>query len=334
MPCFGRTHLQLLWILTVFLVAGYISAGMEGFATSGNSTQQMGQNNNGSASSVDRKQNHAKVPTEVNSSLTVPVDTKAVLSCPPVPLTNAIVTTWEIMLTDKPSCIRAYGREKNETTEVNCTDERITWPYRPDQNAALQIDPVVPPHDGFYRCEVVTPDGNFYHGYHLQVLVAPEVTLFQSKNRTVVCMAVAGKPAARISWTPDGDCVPENKYWDNGTVTVQSTCHWAESNVSTVSCSVSHEAGNWSLSTELNQGAKTPENLSIICITLSIFFLVIVGSIWLLKIIGCRKCKLKKTEPIPVEEDEMQPYESYTEKSNPLYDTTDRVLKTSQVLQS
>lgn len=106
----------------------------------------------------------------VNSSLTVPVDTKAVLSCPPVPLTNAIVTTWEIMLTDKPSCIRAYGREKNETTEVNCTDERITWPYRPDQNAALQIDPVVTPHDGFYRCEVVTPDGNFYHGYHLQVL--------------------------------------------------------------------------------------------------------------------------------------------------------------------
>lgn len=41
---------------------------------------------------------------------------------------------------------------------------------------------------------------------------------------------------------------------------------------------------------------------------------------------------MKKTEPTPVvEEDEMQPYASYTEKNNPLYDTTNRV-KTSQVL--
>ncbi|KAM5335717.1 cell surface glycoprotein CD200 receptor 1 isoform 2-T2 [Glossophaga mutica] len=334
MPCFGRTSdLQLLPILTVFLVAGYVRAGMEGFATSGNSTQQMGQNNN--ASSVDRKQNHTTVPTEGNTFLTVLEDTKAVLPCPPVPLTNAVVTTWKIMLRDKPPCIRAYRRERNETTEANCTDKRITWLYRPDQNAALQIDPVVITHDGLYRCDVVTPDGNFQHGYHLQVLVAPEVTLSQSKNRTVVCKAVAGKPAAWISWTPEGDCVPEHEYWGNGTVTVQSTCHWAESNVSTVSCSVFHEAGNWSLSIELEQGVQTPENLRIVCIILPIsFILVIVGSIWLLKIIGCRKCKLKETELTPVEEDEMQPYESYTEKSNPLYDTTDRVLKTSQVLQS
>ncbi|KAF6117862.1 CD200 receptor 1 [Phyllostomus discolor] len=333
MPCFGRTSdLQLLPILTVFLAAGYISAGVEGFTTSGNSPQQMGQNSNGSASSMDGKQNHTKVPTEGNTSLTVLEDTKAVLPCPPVPLTNVVVTTWKIMFRDKPSCIKAYRRNEkgggNETT--NCTDERITWLYRPEQNCSLQIDPVVITHDGFYRCDVVTPDGNFQHGYHLQVLVAPEVTLFQSENRTVVCKAVAGKPAARLSWTPEGDCVPEHKYWGNGTVTVQSTCHWAESNVSTVSCSVFHEAGNWSLSIELKQGAKTPENLRIICIIFPILFvLVIMGSIWLLKIIGCRKCKMKKTEPTPVEEDEMQPYESYTEKSNPLYDTTERVLKTS-----
>ncbi|XP_036913987.1 cell surface glycoprotein CD200 receptor 1 isoform X2 [Sturnira hondurensis] len=307
MPCLGRTSdLQLLPVLTVFLVV---------------------------ASSVDGKQNHTKVPTGGNTFLTVLEDTKAVLPCPPVQLTNAIVTTWKITLRDKPPCIRAY-RRANETS-ANCTDERITWTYRPDQNAALQIDPVIITDDGFYECDMVTPDGNFYHGYHLQVLVAPEVSLSQSKNRTVVCKAVAGKPAAQIAWTPEGDCVSEHKCWGNGTVTVQSTCHWAESNVSTVSCSVFHEAGNWSLFTELNQGAETPENLRIICIILPILcILVIMGSIWLLKIIGCRKCKLKETEPTPVEEDEMQPYESYTEKSNPLYDTTHRVLKTSQMLQS
>ncbi|XP_054433198.1 cell surface glycoprotein CD200 receptor 1 [Pteronotus mesoamericanus] len=335
MPCSWRTsHLQLLLILTVFLEAGYISAGMGSFATSSNSTHQMGQNNNSLASSVDGKQKHSKLPADVNTSLTVLEDTKAVLFCPPVLLTKAVVTTWEIILRDKPPCIKAHRRDKNETAEANCTDERITWTYRPDQNVALQIDPVVIAHEGFYMCQVVTPDGNFHRGYYLQVLVTPEVTLFQSQNRTAVCKAVAGKPAAHIFWTPEGDCVPEHKYWENGTVTVQSTCFWAESNVSAVTCFVSHEARNWSRSIELKEGANTSESLKILFIILPIFILVIMGSIWLLRIIGCRKCKLKKTDPTPVEEDEMQPYESYMEKSNPLYDTTNRVLKISQMLQS
>ncbi|XP_028358367.2 cell surface glycoprotein CD200 receptor 2-like [Phyllostomus discolor] len=250
-----------------------------------------------SASSMDGKQNHTKVPTEGNTSLTVLEDTKAVLPCPPVPLTNVVVTTWKIMFRDKPSCIKAYRRNEkgggNMTT--NCTDERITWLCRPEQNCSLQIDPVVITHDGFYRCDVVTPDGNFRHGYHLQVLVAPEVTLFQSENRTVVCKAVAGKPAARLSWTPEGDCVPEHRYWGNGTVTVQSTCHWAESNVSTVSCSVFHEAGNWSLSIELKQGVGTLgfpvlSLLTILYVKSSLFlvFLVIVGLLCFQRINGCR----------------------------------------------
>ncbi|EPQ12138.1 Cell surface glycoprotein CD200 receptor 1, partial [Myotis brandtii] len=270
----------------------------------------------------------------VNTSLPVLVDTKTVLSCPPILLTNVVITIWEIILGDKSPCIRTHRTDKDEVTDTNCTDKRMTWLYRPDQIPALQIDPVAITHEGYYRCTVAGPFGNFHHGYQLRVLVAPEVTLFQSENRTAVCKAVAGRPAARISWTPEGDCVPAYEYWGNGTVTVQSTCHWADGNVSIVSCSVFHETGNWSRSIELNPGAKTSKTLIILYSILPIFILVFVGFIWLLKIIGCRKYKLKKTEPTPgVEEDEMQPYASYTEKSNPLYDTTNRV-KTSQLLQS
>ncbi|XP_054433230.1 cell surface glycoprotein CD200 receptor 2-like [Pteronotus mesoamericanus] len=254
-------------------------------------SQEMGRGKWGSASSGDRKQNHSKLPADVNTSLTVLEDTKAVLFCPPVLLTKAVVTTWEIILRDKPPCIKAHRRDKNETTEANCTDERITWTYRPDQSVTLQIDPVVIAHEGFYMCQVVTPDGNFHRGYYLRVLVAPEVTIFQSQNRTAVCKAVAGKPAAHIFWTPEGDCVPEHKYWENGTVTVQSTCFWAESNVSTVTCFVSHEAYNWSRSIELNQGAGTlrfPESwlLTIFYVKFSLFLviLVIVGFMCLQRI--------------------------------------------------
>ncbi|XP_047731300.1 LOW QUALITY PROTEIN: cell surface glycoprotein CD200 receptor 1-like [Prionailurus viverrinus] len=168
---------------------------------------------------------------------------KGILSCPRISLTTVLVTTWEIILRDKPSCTRAYRRDTNETRAINCSDETISWDSRLDQNPALQIDPVAITHDGYYRCEVVTTHGHFYHGYHLTVLVPPEVTLFQLENGTIVCREAAGKPAAQISWTPGGDCHTVEEPLGNDTVTVQSSCvqsscRWEDHRVSKVSCSV------------------------------------------------------------------------------------------------
>ena len=44
------------------------------------------------------------------------------------------------------------------------------WLSRPDENPALQVDPVTITHDGNYTCQIVTSDGVFHHEYHLQVL--------------------------------------------------------------------------------------------------------------------------------------------------------------------
>nr|XP_035963087.1 cell surface glycoprotein CD200 receptor 1-like isoform X1 [Halichoerus grypus] len=272
----------------------YVRAGVRSSGTPRNLTQlQMATTNR---SSVEGKQSMLTPPVEANTSLSVPVATKAVLTCLPVGLTNVLIIRWEINLRDKPSCIRAYRRDNNETSEKNCTDERISWESRPDQNPALQIDPVATTHDGYYRCEVAAPDGNFGHGYHLQVLVPPEVTLFRGSNGTLVCRA-AGKPAAQISWTPGGDCHTAEQQLGNGTVTVLSTCHWEDRQVSNVSCSVSHVTGNKTLSLELNPGDQSPLRLTVLSITSSILItLVIVGFIVgsILKIDCCRKCKLKK----------------------------------------
>lgn len=84
----------------------------------------------------------------------------------------------------------------------------------------------------------------------------PEVTYFPGKNRTAVCEATAGKPAAQISWTPDGDCVTEDESHSNGTVTVRSTCRWEHNSVPAVFCQVYHLTGNQSLFIELSRGGK------------------------------------------------------------------------------
>ncbi|XP_034514334.1 cell surface glycoprotein CD200 receptor 1 isoform X2 [Ailuropoda melanoleuca] len=188
-----------------------------------------------------------------NTSLSVLVDTKVVLACPPASLTNVLIIRWDINLRGKPSCSRAYRRDNNETSERNCTDERISWESRPDLNPALQIGPVAMTHEGYYRCEVAAQEGNFGLGYHLQVSVPPEVTLFRGSNGSIVCRAAAANPAAQISWTPQGDCDTVEQQLGNGAVTIQSTCQWEDSQVSNVSCSVSHVTGNKSLSLDLNQ---------------------------------------------------------------------------------
>lgn len=211
-----------------------------------------------------------------------------------------------------------------ETNETNCLDRSITWTSTPNLPPNLQISAVALQHEGHYSCGIALPEGHFQNSYDLQVLVPPEVTHFPGENRTAVCEAIAGKPAAQISWTPDGDCVTKNESHSNGTVTIRSTCHWEQSNVSAVFCVVSHlTTGNHSLSIKLSGGGGDQSLGSYIqYIIPPIIILIIIGCICLLKISGCRYCKLPKSGATPdVEEDEMQPYASYTEKSNPLYDT-------------
>ncbi|XP_008069290.2 cell surface glycoprotein CD200 receptor 1-like [Carlito syrichta] len=242
----------------------------------------------------------------VNTSCLVSINKKAVLSCPPVQLATLVLIRWEINLRDKPSCAKAYKRETNEIKDTGCTDEQITWASRPDQNPDLQIEPVAITHDGYYKCEMATMHGNFQHGYHLQVLVTPEATLFLSENRSVVCKAVAGKPAAQISWTPEGDCVTQQEGWGNGTVTVESTCHWEGHSVSTVTCSVSHLTGNKSLSIELNSGLRTSVSpvsplLIILYVKLSLFvvILVIAGFVFFQRIMIAEDDYIHDSESLP-----------------------------------
>uniref|UniRef100_A0A8D2I7G5 Ig-like domain-containing protein n=1 Tax=Urocitellus parryii TaxID=9999 RepID=A0A8D2I7G5_UROPR len=219
--------------------------------------------------------NQTLSPTEDNTWLSVQMGTKAVLCCPRIPPTSGLIlTTWKIHLRDKPSCSMSLNRETNQSGKNNCTDGRISWASRPDQNLELQIHPVSISHEGDYRCEMGATDGNFEHTYHLQVLVSPEVTLSLEKNRTVECKAIAGRPAAQIFWAPEGDCVTGKEYQDNGTVTTRSRCHYPDCNVSTVTCLVSHPTGNRSQSIDLSGIVMPPASLFLLRISLAILGLL------------------------------------------------------------
>nr|XP_048278452.1 cell surface glycoprotein CD200 receptor 5-like isoform X3 [Myodes glareolus] len=198
-------------------------------------------------------QNGLLPETEVNTTLLVQMGAKALLCCPALPETKAVLIIWVIAPRGQPPCRISYRVDTKEIKETNCTDRRITWTFTPDQSPELQINAVALDHDGLYSCEMLTLQGNFLRRYDLQVLVPPTVSLLPGENRTAVCEAIAGKPAAQIFWTPDGDHVTKKESHSNGTVTVRSTYHWEQNNVSAVFCFVSHLTGNLTLSIELNQ---------------------------------------------------------------------------------
>ncbi|XP_072473133.1 cell surface glycoprotein CD200 receptor 4-like [Notamacropus eugenii] len=193
-----------------------------------------------------------------SNSVSVQVNTEITLSCFPHPIKDLLMTTWKILLRDKAPCIIAYREDKKETKEANCSGEGVNWESRPGWNHMLQISPVTIDNDGYYTCTFVRHSGNFQTVHHLTVLVPPVVTLSEEGLGTVICKAVAGKPAAQISWVPKGDCFTVNDTHDNGTVTVESTCKWNVSNES-VTCFISHLTGNKSLSIEhQSQSVRQP----------------------------------------------------------------------------
>ncbi|CAO2631867.1 Cell surface glycoprotein CD200 receptor 1 [Lemmus lemmus] len=200
----------------------------------------------------------------VNTTLFVQMGSNAVLCCPAIPKTKAVLIMWVIILRDQPPCIITYEVRTKDIKAWNCTERRISWVSTPDQSLDLLISAVALSYEGMYSCNKVTPIALFQKRHDLQL---------PGENRTAVCEAIAGKPAVQIFWIPDGDHVTKQESHSNGTVTVRSTYHWEQNNVSTVFCFVSHPTGNQTLSIELNGRGKYLFNFyTFICLLLFIVF--------------------------------------------------------------
>ncbi|NXO00472.1 MOR1B protein, partial [Rhinopomastus cyanomelas] len=169
------------------------------------------------------------------------VGNSCVLLCPPEP--NKTMVAWKISLSAGTNCSFSY-RADRKTSKSNCSDN-ISWKSRPHLDPTIEIQQVGLADEGNYTCEVATADGNFYTRYHLTVLVPPRLLLHCDDRGNPVCEAVAGKPAAQISWVPESNSTKEEIH-GKGTVTVLSKVRACSSHLTNVTCVVLHPAGNQS----------------------------------------------------------------------------------------
>lgn len=209
------------------------------------------------------------VEMEINIPVSVQIDTKAWLFCPPILSRKATLIISEITPRDWISCRLPYRAELQQISEKICADRRVTGSSRPQKSPYPKISSEALKHDGNYSCQIGTTDGIFPKRHGVQVL---------GKSRAVVCEEISGKPAAQIFWTPDGICVTKDKSHSNGTTTVMSTCHWEQRNGHAMFCFISHLTGDQIPTVEQNLGTTSilPFLLSILYVKLAIILLIIV----------------------------------------------------------
>uniref|UniRef100_A0A670IH00 Ig-like domain-containing protein n=1 Tax=Podarcis muralis TaxID=64176 RepID=A0A670IH00_PODMU len=182
------------------------------------------------------------------------VGTEVILTCPHQ--RPMIMVSWNANLKNGTVCYLSYISDRNQTGG-NCSEDSMCWLSRPDKDSTLQIKSAQISSEGIYKCSTATADGTFSHEHNLTILVPPQASLIHDDiNGTAICKAVAGKPAAQISWSPGGEYNTKSENLLNGTQTVTSIYKVNNSEGSKVTCFLSHPA--WKESFRLSLG--NPKN--------------------------------------------------------------------------
>ncbi|XP_033002464.1 cell surface glycoprotein CD200 receptor 1 isoform X3 [Lacerta agilis] len=157
--------------------------------------------------------------------------------------------------------------------------------------------------------------------------VPPEASLIHDDiSGTAICKAVAGKPAAQISWSPEGEYNTKSEYLLNGTQTVTSIYKVNNSEGSEVTCFVSHPAWKESLNISLDGQSKKKED-----VTITILFSSFAGVLGILLsvfiyLLYRRKrevdaSKSPETMSRPsIQESELEPYAIFVQVENVIYE--------------
>ncbi|XP_039352914.1 cell surface glycoprotein CD200 receptor 1-B-like [Mauremys reevesii] len=291
MNCVGKTFCAFV-LLTV--TVAMVPMGSQARNSTGSDTEPSQENN----ASAGKKQDFqsAQSPNLPNDNIRVSkiAGSSVNLTCGDIPRADVVSVVWKIRPRTGNHCLLAYRSDLNKTDRTNC-NERMDWKSSPETDHALQIQQVTLTDEGCYICEAATGGGNLNRIYTLTVLVPPEVTLTCDSNGTAVCKAAAGKPAAQISWDPNGDPRTELENHTDGTVTVLSTYSPRETSIT---CLVSHPAWHASQSKEcpsenhdsllLDNGNTFLQYFAICARLLAIFF--ILGFIFFCKLHCGRIC--------------------------------------------
>ncbi|XP_046902234.1 cell surface glycoprotein CD200 receptor 1-A [Hypomesus transpacificus] len=271
------------------------------------------------------------------------VGSNITLQCSNKTWNEMIYTIWKIPTHEKLCQISSTEDGQNMNT---CNDGKALC-NTTNGESYLCIPEFSERDEGSYFCETVHKGGSYAAKIDVLVTAPPIVSAWIEKEGsryTAVCEAVRGKPAASITWrtTWNSSSALITTNFTDGLHSVRSRLVLPEGVAMTnLSCVVSHPSWTDEQTHDPNIATKdyfsdSPKSQIIVIsvVTISIVMAVF-GSIYftLRNLHTIRNCFVSNTTPVeskcsPVDEvEEVEPYASYVQRVNTIYNSSDDFFK-------
>ncbi|XP_040195412.1 cell surface glycoprotein CD200 receptor 2-like [Rana temporaria] len=250
------------------------------------------------------------------------------LNCANEPGNEFIMSTWKVHRVYKPPCHMAFTMQENKTFN-DCNNR--THQYIGTKRVTLTIKNITLSDEGNYTCEIANERGTPTSTIALQVLVTPIVLIRLTSSRSAECHAIGGHPAATIWWNSSFlyEVTNTTSMEENKTTTVTSTYTSKEDNETEATCIIHHPAFKSPVVLNITIPAAGTKKMWWVSLPVVVVLVVLVIILLLWKRSSLRNFFANKKEdtsglqenPAVIVE-EVEPYASFTQKVNTIYNST------------
>ncbi|XP_068122314.1 cell surface glycoprotein CD200 receptor 1-A-like [Hyperolius riggenbachi] len=249
-----------------------------------------------------------------------------------------LMSTWKISLPNRPMCYVTFAVD-NQTFN-NCSD-RIHHDVGSKQ-INLTIVNVTISDEGHYSCEALNETGHSTYNFTLEVLVKPFVLVKPHGWRSAECRAIGGNPVAVIEWnsTSSHQKNTTNYIESNRTTTAISIFTAKQDNETQATCIVSHPMFSNPVIRHVTIPATVIAEANIlwwVCVPAAIIIVVALVTLLFWQRTNLRNLFENKkgdnsalTENPTVMVEEVEPYASFTQKVNTIYNSTNELSGTKE----
>lgn len=258
----------------------------------------------------------------VNKKAVFNLGSDAKLTCSQRKWNETMYVIWKIEIKNKVCEISLSNEGK---TRDSCIDGKFIQNSSTGQSY-LHIPNFSAKDVGFYKCESAYTGGNENYNIEVGVTAPPKVSAWLERrgNKMVaVCRAERGNPAANISWSLFGNHSVTQQHDTDGFVAVESRLELPDgTDRENLTCIVRHQFWDQEkiLVPELKEGILTWYLFAIF----GVIFILLSGFtvIAIKKVIFSRQCQQADTSsksPPTDEVEEVEPYASYVQRVNSIY---------------
>ncbi|XP_066562992.1 cell surface glycoprotein CD200 receptor 1 isoform X2 [Amia ocellicauda] len=241
-------------------------------------------------------------------------------------------TIWKITKRNRPECTVGTAPDK---VKVNTCEDGKQLQTTASGVPLLHIPQFQYSDEGIYKCEVVYDGGEHTVEINISARVPPQVTArFVRAHMVAVCKAANSKPPANVSWSGLRNWTQNTIMNPNGTYTVESLATVPDNtSIENVTCIVAHPLWEKPISYTPEEENSSPFTFImwvIIAVGLVSFIIIILGASYIIrkyvsKIRNCCKSNIATppTTTTKIQDvDELEPYASYVERVNSIYNSS------------